>query len=894
MININYLRADFLFSLLWKFSLLIKETVFGWHNHSSSLLTLIFILVFVSICTIVFRKIINLVRYLRQESIFLELTPPALTEKSSYTTQQLFSVLHNIGIQRTWFDRILGEKVTFSFEIVSTKDKGIRYIIRSSHEEASLIEHTIVSYLPQVKVNRINEYLPLEDIQTTGKVIEFKQRKHFAFPLAKQNVLNQHDPVAYITGMMTKLQENELISFQIIVSPVKIREADILSQRILRNEEILEYLNKPRIPIYLQPVILIFKAIINLISVTIREIGWVLTEIAHGTSPQQKYIYSYMQQQDQLVAQRIRPARVLSSFEQEAVEGVQKKVEQDLFETTIRALVIVNGANNRRERIRGIKSSLAPFSIPKYQSLRALNNYPPIIADKMRFFTFKNRLLSLVSNKSSSLLSVSEISDFYHFPFSETTRTENIVKNLSTDLPAPISLKNDKKLDVVFGINTYGNSMTNIGLTDSERAKHMYLIGQTGSGKSTIIFHMASQDMQKGRGVAVVDPHGDLARDLLYCVPQNRINDVIYFNPFDLGFPVGINLLELPNNLSDDELELEKELVCESVISIFRRVFSNEENKNAHRIEYILRNTIYTSFSVKDRTIFTIYDLLNNPDYQKTVIANLEDENLQNFWKYEFGRAGNYQIVKMVGGVTAKVGRFLFSPTAKRILEQKKSTISFDEIINQGKILICNLSEGKLGEDTSQLLGTTIISKIQQAALRRERMEIEDRKPYYLFVDEFQNFATTSFTRMLSGGRKYGLRITIAEQSTAQQEERRIVNIILANTGTVICFRTASPLDEQLMLVQFSPYIQREDIVNLPNFKFYMKVSATKPEEPFSGETLKISVVKDKKIFEEIIQASRKNYAIVYKKPVKKITKSKPKSTADKSIEESTSDISTL
>src|SRR5258708_1091063 len=223
---------------------------------------------------------------------------------------------------------------------------------------------------------------------------------------------------------------------------------------------------------------------------------------------------------------------------------------------------------------------------------------------------------------------------------------------------------------------------------------------------------------------------------------------------------------------------------------MFRRVFSNDETTNADRIEYILRNAIYTAFTLKKRTIFTVYELLNNPDFRKKVVKDLEDENLKSFWKNEFDKAGNYQIVKMISGVTAKVGRFLFSPTAKRILEQERSTINFDDILDQGKILLCNLSEGKLGDDTSQLLGITIITKIHQAALRRSRNNPKDRKPFYLFVDEFQNFATTSFTKLLSGGRKFGLRVTIAEQSTAQQKERNIVDVILANTGTVICFRT--------------------------------------------------------------------------------------------------------
>jgi hypothetical protein len=389
-------------------------------------------------------------------------------------------------------------------------------------------------------------------------------------------------------------------------------------------------------------------------------------------------------------------------------------------------------------------------------------------------------------------------------------------------------------------------------------------LGQTGSGKSTIMFHMAKDDINKGRGMAILDPHGDLAEDLINTVPENRINDCIYFNPFDLAYPIGLNLLELTAGLSGDELEQEKELVCESVISVFRRVFNKDENTDSHRIEYILRNTIYTAFTIENATIFTVYELLNNPKYQKSISNNLEDENLKKFWKNEFGKAGSYQTVKMASGVTSKVGRFLFSPTAKRILEQAHSTINFDEILEKGKILICNLAEGKLGEDTSQLLGTTIITKIQQAAMRRVRTKKNERNPFYLFIDEFQNFATSSFIKLLSGGRKFGLRLTIAEQSTSQQEDRNIVNVILANTGTVVCFRTASPIDEELMLSQFNPYVGQNDIVNLPRYRFYIKLSAVEPEEPFSGETLPIVYKHDEKKLKKIIETSRKNYAVEY------------------------------
>lgn len=232
----------------------------------------------------------------------------------------------------------------------------------------------------------------------------------------------------------------------------------------------------------------------------------------------------------------------------------------------------------------------------------------------------------------------------------------------------------------------------------------------------------------------------------------------------------------------------------------------------------------------------------------------------------------------MAAGITSKIGRFLFSASAKRIIEQPKSTIDFDDILDSGKVLICNFSKGLLGEDTSELFGIVVLAKLQMAALRRARIEQEDRKPFYVYVDEFQNFATTSFVQMLSEARKYALYLVMAEQSTSQQEELQMVNIILANVGTVICFRSGSPADEKLMLPLFTPYINEGAIANLPSFNFYMRLSAINPQEPFSGRTLLLEKSSNKEITSKVIEASRNKYALKASqapKPKKKSTREK-------------------
>ena len=476
-----------------------------------------------------------------------------------------------------------------------------------------------------------------------------------------------------------------------------------------------------------------------------------------------------------------------------------------------------------------------------------------------RQFAYKHRLPAFFA-RHSMVLASSEIASLYHFPLGVLNQTDNLITSLSRTLPAPVSLKQNKRLDVTIGQNEHHGVSTLVGLTESERERHQYIIGGTGNGKTTMLQYQIVQDMQSGKGVAIVDPHGDMAEALLRHVPPERIKDVIYFNPDDLEYPIGLNLLELTPGFTGNDLLREKDIITESVISVFRKIFS-EEDSGGHRIEYVLRNTIQTALTIENPTLFTVFDLLNDPKYRKGVIKTLEDKNLINFWKNELGKAGDMQKVKMAAGITSKIGRFLFSASAKQILEQPKSTIDFDDIINSGKILICNFSKGLLGEDTSELFGITVLAKLQLASLRRARLRQHERRAFYLYVDEFQNFATTSFVQMLSEARKYKLFLAMAEQSTSQQKDQQMVNIILANVGTVICFRTGNPQDEKMLLPLFSPYIEEGEISNLSAFNFYARLSAVHAQEPLSGQTLLLENDGSTKAADAAIKHSREAYA---------------------------------
>lgn len=795
-------------------------------------------------------------QYLKhREMVWLELTPPASITRTPEATEQLFSVIHGMYAARRLKDRLLGRVPVFSFEITSTKQDGIRYLVQVEKSLSQGLHKTISAYVSDAKVKQVD--MPE---QTVDDVIEFKQASHYIFPLTLTSALDQHDPLAYVTNAMTKLNESEQVTMQLVLAPVKLPDANKLAKRILSNEDILNSTKSGHI-IWLQ-------RISNLLNSVLWSIVDTTSEVYHGTTSD-NFTARVNDKDAQFKAQvsnRQRPARTLSAFELELMESMHQKVTQPLFQVSLR--IIVSG-DNSKEHLASLRSALDGYSVPLYQALKAKIHLP--LVGRYRKNLASKRLPVLI-RRSSMILSTNEIASLYHFPSSKLSRTDNLITSLSKTLPAPVSLKsNQNKLAVIIGENQHHGVVTLIGLTEAERARHLYIIGGTGNGKTTMLLYSIVQDIKNGNGIAVIDPHGDLAETILRHIPEDRIGDVIYMNPDDLAHPVGMNLLELPDGLEGDDLLREKDFVTESTISVMRKIFS-EDDSGGHRIEYILRNAIQTALTLEGSTLFTIFQLLNDSRFRRDVVRKLDDDNLRNFWKNEIGRAGDMQRVKMSAGITAKIGRFLFSASARRVLEQEKSTIDFDQIISEGKILICNFSKGLLGEDTSALFGTTVLAKLQLASLRRARLAVANRHPFYLYVDEFQNFATTGFTQMLSEARKYKLFLTMAEQSTSQQDQQKLVDVILANVGTVVCFRSGSPADERLVLPLFSPYVDEGEIANLPTYSFYARIAAVRSQEPMSGVTLLLGDDGDAEIAKRVIKESRK----MYTKTVVKQTQKEP------------------
>lgn len=797
-------------------------------------------------------EVANRIHLRRRKSIWLEVTPPASIAKTPEATEQLFSVIHGTKSARVLRDRLLRRLPVFIFEIVSTRKDGIRFFIQTEQAQSVMLQKMIASYIPDSKVKEVDR-----KISPVNKVIDFKQTNHYVLPLTLTSVLEQHDPLSYVTGAMTNLSEGEEITLQIVATPLKLREADALSHRILGNENILQQVGSGKLS-FLGHIGNVFgKAAMGATELT----GEIYMGTTYGYQNQYRS-KTHDAQQEARITKHDRPARTLSAFELELMETMHQKVTHPLFKVNLRILITSTDASGHAVTL---KSVLDGYSVPPYQSLKAKFDIP--FTTKLRRLNAEGRLPSIL-RRTALVLASTELANLYHFPANRISKTDNLISSLSRTLPAPISLKSGRMLDVIIGENIHRSTATTIGLEAAERERHMYIIGGTGNGKTTMLQYQIVQDIKAGKGVAIIDPHGDMAETILKHIPEERAKDVIYFNPDDLEYPIGLNLLEIAPGLKDNELLREKDIITESVVSIFRKIFSDEDS-GGHRIEYVLRNTIQTALTTESPTLFTVFDLLNDSKYRKSVTKNLQDKNLVNFWKNEIGKAGEMQKVKMAAGITAKIGRFLFSASARQILEQPKSTIDFDDIINSGKILVCNLSKGLLGEDTSELFGITILAKLQLATLRRARIAQSNRRPFYLYVDEFQNFATTSFVQLLSEARKYKMFLTMAEQSTSQQDDQQMVSIILANVGTVVCFRTGNPNDERLLLPLFAPYIEQGEINNLPAFNFYAKLSAIQPQEPMSGQTLLLDDEGSERIAELVKEHSKKQYANKQKTKIK-------------------------
>ena len=403
------------------------------------------------------------------------------------------------------------------------------------------------------------------------------------------------------------------------------------------------------------------------------------------------------------------------------------------------------------------------------------------------------------------------------------------------------------------GETNFRNQRVKFGIKVDDRRRHVYIIGKTGSGKSTLLENMAISDMEAGRGIGVVDPHGEFAEKVLDFVPESRLEDVIYFDPSDIDYPIAFNPLERVGTEY-------RHLIASGMMGVFKKIWPDVWSA---RMEYILNNALLALLEYPNSTLLGIMRMLAEKDYRQKVVENLEDPVVKAFWTNEFARYTQRLETEAVAAIQNKVGQFVANPLIRNIIGQTRSSIDIKSVMDDGKILIVNLSKGRIGEDNSALLGAMIITRLQLAAMSRVDLPERERRDFFLYVDEFQNFATDSFVSVLSEARKYRLSLTLAHQYIGQlvhEMNTKVRDAIFGNVGTLICFRVGAP-DAEFLEREFLPEYTEQDLVNLTKFNVYLKLMIDGvASRPFSAVTLAPHVLRRESLRGIIVEFARKKY----------------------------------
>ena len=744
------------------------------------------------------------------ESVLLSLEIPRTNDKSELAAEQLFASLHGILRDKTELKLNKGIQEHISFEIASVNGQ-IRFYVWVPKPLRSFVEGQIYSQYPTVQIHEAEEdYVTHESNHQVIYSSEIDLTDSEMLPIKTfQNF--EVDPLAGITGALAKLESTgQEIWIQILARPIADdwhKESDNWIKNIKN--------------------------------------GSTGTSFGSGISWLGDLIKAFWQSPEQSIG--MSSTKEISDRDRTRIAEAEKKATKLGYRVKIRIAYL--GSNNAEAQLRmqAIVGTFKQFNSTNLNGFKMTN----ATFSKDKINSYRNRLF----NSRGFILNIEELASVFHLPHTNV-ETPNVVwassKNAEPPSKLPI-ITGDPSIDEnisAFGMTNFRGMNHQFGILRNDRSRHMYIIGQTGSGKTGMLELLALSDIFHNQGYAIIDPHGDFAVDNMRFIPGSRVDDVVYFNPADTAYPIGFNPLEITYNG-------QKNNVSSEVIGVLKRMFGESWGP---RMEHILRYTILALLDRPNTTMLDITRMLTDKKFRKETLSYCQDAVVANFWKSEFDSWNDKFATEAVAPVLNKVGAFTANPIIRNIIGQPKSTFNLRSIMDEGKILIVNLSKGLIGEDNAAILGSFLVTKIQLAAMSRSDIErIEDRRPFYLYVDEFQNFATDSFATILSEARKYGLNLTVANQYINQMNDS-VRDAVFGNVGTLASFRVSAD-DAPILSKQFEPQFEASDLLQMHNRNFVINMVINGEKAPaFNATTLTLPTPQMDNTG-RIIENTRRNYS---------------------------------
>ena len=748
--------------------------------------------------------------------------------KNSGVMTQLLEALCAI-ISPKIIDKITGQNF-FSFEY-AVVDSQIYFYVATPYYLQEIFEKQITAFYPDANVERVEDYnIFTEDSKQAATVMKFA--KPNLYPLRTYQRQGD-DPINNILNAFSKLKEDEGAAIQIILRPKSDGwqdEGRKKAEKIFQGEKKKNWLS------YLNP---------------IKFLGALLNILFHG--PTAENLRENMDLE--------KGSTRTTPLTDETVKAIEEKNTKPGFDTRIRIITSASTKRRAMQTLSVVKTAACVCNAPHLNSLSATRYHSTkkIIRDFIYRSLDRTWIQRFTFNKM--IFCSEEIASIFHFPSAKYNNIPGVAWQRFTVVRAPDDLPKASDSTIHLGFNLYRGERREVNMLESDRFRHLYAIGQTGTGKSVFLESLIKQDIQAGRGVCVVDPHGDLVDACLGWIPRERADDVIIFDPSDLERPMGLNMLEA-------DTPEEKDFIALEAMNMMIGLFGNEIF--GPRIQDYFRNGCLTLMDDPDGGALTdIVRLFTDDAWQQMKVAKVKNPIVKSFWVNQMAQTGAREKQEMIPYFAAKFGSFITNTLMRNILGQTKSAFRFDEVMNGKKILLVKLAKGLVGDINANLLGMIFVNKIQVAAMRRQQMPKEERVPFYLYVDEFQNFITDSFENILSEARKYRLGLIIAHQYIDQLikdgKDERIKNAVFGNVGTMMNLKIGAK-DAEYMAKEMAPTFSDNDLINLEGFNACLKLSINNMvSKPFSLKTLKYweeapHDQPDKELSEALVQLSRLKY----------------------------------